>query len=298
MPIASTHSIEIAYETFGREKDPALVLIMGLGEQMVAWPTEFCRILADNGFLVIRFDNRDTGFSTKFDACGVPDLMGAWEAYFRGMPIAAPYKLKDMAADVNGLLDSLSIVKAYICGFSLGGMVAQNMAFAFPDRMAGMICMGSSTGERTLPAPTSEAQDAMLAPPPPSRRGFVEYNVSVYRTFSGGSTLYDSSCRTETAAYSFDRGLYPEGFVRQSVAMLADGDRTNRLKRIRLPTLVLHGELDPLAQPIHGRAIAEAVPGAEFAILADWGHGFDYPELWPSVVQHIVNFRKSHPMEE
>jgi pimeloyl-ACP methyl ester carboxylesterase len=296
MPIASINSIEIAYETFGEPKDPTLVLIMGLGEQMVAWPKKFCQMLAKKGIFVIRFDNRDTGFSTKLDSCGVPDVMGAWEDYFRGKPIGSPYMLKDMAADVNGLLDSLSIEKALICGFSLGGMVAQNMAFTFPDRMMGMICMGSSTGERTLPSPSPEARSAMLGPPPPSRDGFVGHNISVYRAFSGGSTLYDPKCRTETAAFSFDRGLHPEGFVRQSVAMLADGDRTDRLKRVQLPTLVLHGELDPLAPPAHGRAIADAVSGAQFVVLANWGHGIDYPALWPSLTEHIINFQKAHPV--
>ncbi len=149
MPLASANSIEITYETFGQPGDPGLVLIMGLGEQMVAWPTEFCRRLADTGFYVIRFDNRDTGLSTKFDACGLPNLFEAWDAYFKAAPITPPYSLQDMAADVNGLLESLSI--------------------------------------------------------------------------------------------------------------------------------------------------AEAVPNAQYTILADWGHGFDYPELWSSMIEHIVNFRTSHP---
>ena len=298
MPLISANTIEVACETFGRPDDPGLVLIMGLGEQMVAWPAEFCRMLSDKGFFVIRFDNRDTGLSTKFDSRGIPDLMGAWDAYFKAAPITAPYTLQDMAADVNGLLESMNIGRSYVCGFSLGGTIAQNMAFAFPERMAGMICIGSSTGGRTLPPPKPEAQKAMATPLPESREGFVGHTVSVFRSFSGGSALYDARCRSEIAALAYDRCFYPQGFVRQSVAMLADGSRTERLKNVRLPTLVLQGELDPLAQPEHGRAIAEAVPGAEFAILNDWGHGLDYPELWPSVIQHIVNFRKSHPMEK
>ncbi len=290
MPTASSNSIEIAYETFGDLKDPALVLIMGLGETMVAWPMKFCQMLAQKGLFVLRLDNRDAGLSSKFERSGIPDLMEAWLAYYKGDPIASPYTLKDMAADVVGILDHLKLKKALVCGFSLGGMIAQNMAFAFPDRMAGMICMGSSTGERTLPPPKPEAQTAMNAPPPNSKDGFVGHSVSVYRSFSGGSIYFDSRCRREIAALTFDRGLYPEGFVRQSVAMLADGDRTERLRAIDLPALVLHGELDPLAQPVHGRAIAEAVPEARFEMVSDWGHGMDYPELWPVLVEYIFGF--------
>jgi pimeloyl-ACP methyl ester carboxylesterase len=253
-------------------------------------------MLADTGFFVIRFDNRDTGLSTKFESCGLPDLIGAWTAYFKAASITPPYSLQDMAADVNGLLESLNIATAYICGFSMGGMIAQNMAFVFPERMAGMICMGSSTGERTLPPPKPEAQNAMVTPPPESRAGYIEHAVSVFRSFAGGSALYEAQCRAEIAAMTYDRGFYPQGFMRQSVAMLADGSRTERLKQVRLPTLVLQGELDPLVQPAHGRAIAEAVPNAEFTLMADWGHGFDYPKLWPSLIEHIVNFRNSHPL--
>lgn len=297
MPIAAANSIRINYETFGRPGDPGLVLIMGLGEQMVAWPTEFCRMLAGTGFFVVRFDNRDTGLSTKLDSCGLPDLIKAWSDYFKAVHITPPYSLQDMAADVTGLIEFLNIGKAYVCGFSLGGMIAQNMAFTYPECMAGMICMGSSTGERTLPPPKPEAQNAMATPPPQSRDGFIEHNVSVFRAFSGGSTFYDAQCRAEIAALTYDRCFYLQGFLRQSVAMLADGSRTERLDKVRLPTLIIQGELDPLAQPVHGRSIAEAVPEAEFHLMADWGHGLDYPELWSALIEHIVNFRNSHPLK-
>jgi pimeloyl-ACP methyl ester carboxylesterase len=294
MPTTSVNSIEIVYETFGQPGDPSLVLIMGLGEQMVAWPVEFCRMLADNGFYVIRFDNRDTGLSTKFDACGLPDLNGAWDAYFKAAPITPPYSLQDMAADVNGLLESLNIEKAFVCGFSLGGMIAQNMAFKFAKRMAGLICMGSSTGERHLPPPRAEAQQTMATPPPQSRDGYIEHAVSVFQIFAGGSPLYEARCRAEIAAMTYDRQFYPIGFIRQSVAMLADGSRRERLEKVRLPTLVLHGELDPLAQPEHGMAIADALAGAQFILVPEWGHGLDYPQLWPKIVEQLVHFRASH----
>ncbi len=295
MSEVSTNSLCVHYETFGLSTDPSIVLIMGLGEQMVAWPTEFCRMLVDQGFYVIRFDNRDTGYSTQFGSCGIPDLFGAWDSYFNATPITPPYSLQDMAADVNGLLEDLNIEKSYICGFSLGGMIAQNMAFIFPERMAGMICIGSSTGERTLPPPTPEAHKAMATPPPETRESFIDHTIDTFRSFSGGSPYYDPCCRAEIAALTYDRCFYPEGFMRQSVAMLADGERTERLRKIHVPTLVLHGEMDPVAQPIHGKAITESVPNAEFGLLSDWGHGFDYPELWPSLVQYIVNFIDAHP---
>jgi pimeloyl-ACP methyl ester carboxylesterase len=175
-------------------------------------------------------------------------------------------------------------------------MIAQNMAFIFPERLAGMICMGSSTGERTLPPPKPVAQNAMATPPPQSRAGFIEHAVKIFRSFAGGSKLYDAECRAEIAGLTYDRCYYPQGFLRQSVAMLADGSRAERLEKVDLPTLVLQGELDPLTQPQHGRAIADAVPGAEIAILTDWGHGLDYPKLWIPIVEHMVNFRNLNPL--
>jgi pimeloyl-ACP methyl ester carboxylesterase len=233
--------------------------------------------------------------STKFDACGLPDLNAAWDAYFKSVPINPPYSLQDMAADINGLLEYLDIGKAYVCGFSLGGMIAQNMAIVFPERMAGMICMGSSTGERELPPPTAEAQKTMATPPPLSRDGYIEHVVSAFRAFAGGSALYDARCRAEIAALTYDRCFYPQGFMRQSVAMLADGSRRERLSKVKMPTLVLHGELDPLAQPAHGKAIADAVANARCIMLPEWGHGLDYPQLWPELAEHLSRFRVSYP---
>jgi pimeloyl-ACP methyl ester carboxylesterase len=293
MPTVSANSIEIAYETFGRSDDPAVVLIMGLGEQMVAWPAEFCRMLADAGFYVIRFDNRDTGLSTKPEACGLPDVQGAWVSYFKSEPITPPYTLKDMASDVIGLLDALDIEKACICGFSLGGIIAQNMAYHFPGRLSGVVIMASTTGERHLPPPTVEAQRPMTTHPPQTREGYVEHVVWAFEIFSGGSRLFDADCKAEIAGLSFDRSFYPQGFMRQSMAMLADGSRRERLEKVRLPVLILHGELDPLVRPVHGQAIADAVDGAKIVVIPDWGHGLDYPLLWPELVGHLAAFQRS-----
>ncbi|NNK85010.1 MAG: alpha/beta hydrolase [Desulfobacterales bacterium] len=293
MPIALTNSINMAFETFGNPEDTCLVLIMGLGEQMVAWPDNFCRILAYNGFFAVRLDNRDAGLSSKFDACGIPDLNKAWAFYYNDTPITSPYTLKDMAADVKGLLDWLKIEKVVVCGFSLGAMIAQNMAFAFPDRMIGMVCMGSSTGARGLPAPSAEAQTVMASPPPQSREDYIDHATSIFKAFSGGSLLYDKKCRAEIAALSFDRCFYPQGFMRQSVAMLADGSRKKRLESIQLPTLVLQGELDPIAQIEHGLAIRDAVPNASFSIISKWGHGLDYPEIWPQLIRKINDWAET-----
>lgn len=207
--------------------------------------------------------------------------------------IVTAYSLKDMAADVTNLLDLLNIPKAFICGFSLGAMIAQNMAFAFPGRMSGLICMGSSSGDRQLPPPKPEAQAAMGTPAPPTRQGYIDHTVAVFKTFSNGSPFYDAQCRSAIAGASYDRCFYPPGFVRQSVAMLADGSRKERLDQVTVPTLVLHGELDPVAQPVHGEAIAAAVPDAQMALLPQWGHGMDYPKLWPRITQDITMFCSS-----
>ncbi len=290
MPTTTVNSIQIQYETFGKSNHPALLLISGLGEQMAAWPEKLCGMLADNGLFVIRFDNRDTGLSTKLDSLGIPNLQEAWEAYFKETPISTPYTLRDMANDAVGVLDALGIQKAYACGFSLGGMIAQNMAFEFPNRIAGMICMGSSAGDPRMPPPTPEAQAAMMTPPPQTREEYIKHIVSVFKVFSGESKLFDAEGRAERAAQSYDRCFYPIGFARQNVAMLADGDRRERLNRVDAPTLVLHGELDPLAQPTHGKAIAEAVRDANFVVVPDWGHGIDYPSLWPLLTCHLVEF--------
>jgi pimeloyl-ACP methyl ester carboxylesterase len=283
------NGIEIEYDTFGRKKGRPLVLIMGLGEQMVAWPEQFCRMLADAGFFVIRFDNRDTGHSTKMESKSITDLQAAWEAYFKGESFKPPYTLKNMAADAIGLMDEIGVEKAYACGFSLGGMIAQNIAFNYPERLLGMICMGSSTGELHLPPPTPDAQAVMATPPPQNRDSFIIHQVHVFRVFSGGSRYFDPECRTEIAAQSYDRCFYPPGFILQSVAMLADGSRRERLEKVRVPTLVLHGELDPMARSVHGQAVADAVERAEIIIVPEWGHGLDYPKLWPHLIGHLVS---------
>ncbi|MDM8522229.1 alpha/beta hydrolase [Desulfococcaceae bacterium HSG8] len=295
MPLTS-NSVQIYYETFGKADHPALLLISGLGEQMVAWPEKFCRMLADSDLFVIRFDNRDSGFSTKPDLLKIPNLLATWGAYFKETSISPPYTLQDMAADAVSVLDALEIQKACACGFSLGGMISQNMAFEFSRRLSSMICMGSSTGSLHLPPPAPEVQAVMATPPPQTREEYIRHIVWVFNVFSGGSEFYDAECRAETAAQSYDRCFHPIGFLRQSVAMLADGSRQERLHKVEVPTLVLHGESDPLVQPVHGRAIAEAVHNAELVIVPEWGHGLDYPRLWPLLIRHLADFLKSDPI--
>ncbi len=283
-------SVEMAYDTFGRPGDTPVILIMGLGEKMIAWLKPFFEMLADNKFFAIRFDNTDTGLSTKFGELEIADVFQAWDAYFNADPIDAPDSFQDMADDVVGLLDRLGIEKAHICGFSLGSMIAQNMSFLFPERTCGMVCMGSSAGHRTLPPPRTEVLNAMALPPPDSRTGYIDHSVSISQTLSGGSPFYDAQCRAEIAAASYDRCYYPHGFLRQNVAMLADGCRTKRLSTIQRPTLVMHGVTDPLSRVGHGRAIARAVPESEIRIQPDWGHGLDFPKLWPPTIQIMTDF--------
>jgi pimeloyl-ACP methyl ester carboxylesterase len=290
MPKATNNSMRIHFETIGDRQYPALILIAGLGEQSISWPTAFCEALSNIGLFVIRFDNRDTGLSTKLDSLGIPDLNTDWKAYYSAKPIFTPYTLTDMAADAVGVLDATGIQKAYVCGFSLGGMVAQHMAFDFPERTSGLVCLGSSSGDLNPPPPTAKAQAAMASPPPTERKAHVEHMVSVFKVFANGSKHFDPKCRESISASSFDRCFYPIGFMRQSAAMLADGSRLERLKRIDVPTLVMNGELDPVAQLKHGKAIAGVINDAKFISVPEWGHGLDYPKLWPLMAEHIKKF--------
>ncbi len=282
-----TLPIELEYDTFGDKKNPALVLIMGFGAQMVAWDEGFAQMLADRGFFVVRFDNRDVGLSTKLDGVKV-DANGVVSAALLEQPLPpVPYTLSDMAQDVVGLLDHLNIDKAHILGASMGGMIAQVFAIEHPQRTASLISVMSMPGEPETMQSTPEAMTALMSIPPSDRAGFIEHSL-VYQAFQSKKHRSDAISR-EKAARDYDRSFYPEGSPRQMAAIYASGRRTEALAALKVRTLVLHGTDDTLISPNAAKRTAEIIPGAELVILDDMGH--DVPEpLWPQVVDLIARF--------
>ncbi|MFM8265872.1 MAG: alpha/beta fold hydrolase [Acidimicrobiia bacterium] len=282
-----TLPIELEYDTFGDKKNPALVLIMGFGAQMVAWDEGFAQMLADRGFFVVRFDNRDVGLSTKLDGVEV-DANGVVSAALLEQPLPpVPYTLSDMAQDVVGLLDHLGVDKAHILGASMGGMIAQVFAIEHPQRTASLISVMSMPGEPETMQSTPEAMTALMSIPPSDRAGFIEHSL-VYQAFQSKKHRSDAISR-EKAARDYDRSFYPEGSPRQMAAIYASGRRTEALAALKVRTLVLHGADDTLISPNAAKRTAEIIPGAELVILDDMGH--DVPEpLWPQFVDIIARF--------
>lgn len=286
MPSVTANGIRIEYEEFGDRSGRPLLLIMGLGAQMILWPEEFCELLAARGHRVIRFDNRDVGKSTWFDQLGVPDVAAAVGAALMRQPVTAPYLLRDMAADAAGVLDALRIDSAHVVGASMGGMIAQTLAIEFPSRVRTLTSIMSSTGNPDLPPANPEAMGVLLAPPPTTRDEAIERSVAIFRTIGSPGFPFDEAEMRARAARGFDRGFNPAGTVRQLIAILASGSRTDALKGLRVPALVIHGKDDPLVPFPAGQDTAAAIPGAE--LLAIDGMGHDLPRaLWPRFADAI-----------
>ena len=286
MPTARANGIRIEYETFGKSSDRPLLLIMGLGAQMILWEEAFCEQLAQRGHCVIRFDNRDVGRSTQFDECGVPDVMKAVGRALIRQPIEAPYLLSDMAADAVGLLDALDIERADVVGASMGGMIAQSVAIEYPSRTRTLTSIMSTTGNADLPPPKPEAMAALMTPAPLDRAGSIERAVGVFRVIGSPGLPFDADRIRRIAGQAYDRGFNPAGTIRQLVAILASGSRKEALRSVRVPALVVHGAADPLISVAGGIDTAEAIPGAEVLILEGMGHDLP-PVLWPQIVDAI-----------
>lgn len=288
MPRA-THSangveIEIEYETFGAPEDPPLLLVMGLGSQMISWDEEFCEGLVDRGFFVIRFDNRDVGLSTKIDA--EVNVVESAMAAFAGEQIEAPYLLTDMAGDAISVLDALAIDKAHIVGVSMGGMISQTIAIEHPERVRSLTSIISTTGDPDVGQPDPEVLPLLLAPPPPDREGAVANSVAVSKAIGSPDHLDEERLR-ERAERAYDRCFNPRGTGQQLVAILASGSRTDALRKVEANTLVIHGDIDPLVNVTGGERTAEAIEGAELLILEGMGH--DLPvNYWSAVIEAIT----------
>ena len=280
--LAKIGEIEICFETFGSRDDPALLLVMGLGTQMVAWPEDFCRQLAGRGFFVIRFDNRDVGRSTHMR--GRPPTIR--QLLLRDKR-AAGYSLADMAADGIGLLDHLGIERAHVAGASMGGMIAQTMAARHPDRVLSLASIMSNTGHRWKGTPGLRIYPTFMRRPGRTREGAVESTVSVFRLIGSPGFPFDEDATRTTAGLSYDRGYNPAGTSRQLAAILAAGDRAAELRAITAPTVVIHGTKDRMVRPSGGRATAAAIPGAQLVTIDGMGH--DLPRgAWDRMIDAIV----------
>ncbi len=286
--IARANGIELCYEIFGAADDEPMLLIMGLGAQMIHWDDDFCRQLALRGFRVIRFDNRDIGKSTWLSGGKRLTATELLKLRFLGIPVTAPYKLSDMADDVIGLLDNLGIQSAHLVGASMGGMIAQELAISHPDRVRSLTSIMSSTGNPKLPPPTREASAMLLAPPVTTRDEFIARYAQTWKILRVGSFPLDETKDRERAERTFARGLNPAGAGRQLRAILASGSRKERLKSLKTPTLVIHGTVDPLVRPEAGKDTAASIPGAKLKMVVGMGHALPIA-MWPEIIGAIAD---------
>ncbi len=286
MPNVTANGIQIEYDTFGDRSLPALLLVAGNGAQLLFWDVEFCQLLMNKGYFVIRFDNRDAGLSTKFDEAGIPDFPAAIKALMEGKPVESAYSLDDMADDAVGLLDALGIEKAHICGASMGGMIAQVIAYRHQTRVLSLTSIMSTTGNPDLPQAKPETIAAVLAPAPEGRKAFVEHMMNVWRSiWSPGFPFEENRARTFIEE-SYDRSYCPQGAVRQNIALIANDDRTESLSSLRIPTLVIHGVDDPLIPVEAGKDTARVIPGARLLMINGMGH--DMPKgVWAQIADAI-----------
>jgi pimeloyl-ACP methyl ester carboxylesterase len=284
MPTADVNGIEIYYETVGDPNDPTMLLVMGLGTQMLGWDPEFCRLLADRGFHVVRYDNRDVGLSTHLDQ--PVDLFAVLGSFAGGDPVDVPYLLTDMAADAVGLLDHLGADRAHVVGVSMGGMIAQTLAIEHRARVATLTSIMSTTGDPDVGAPTAEAMEAITAPPATTREEAADTFVMHAHTWGSPAYIDEDRLRAISNA-AYDRANDPEGGNRQLAAVLASGSRSEALRQLAVPTLVIHGTADKLVTPSGGERTAEVVPDAKLMMIEGMGHDLP-PQLWPQLVDAIA----------
>jgi pimeloyl-ACP methyl ester carboxylesterase len=274
--------VKLCYETFGDRSDPPLLLVMGLGTQMLAWREEFCAQLVERGFHVIRFDNRDNGRSSRVK--GRPPT--ARQLVLRDKR-AARYSLSDMATDAIGLLDHLGIESAHVCGASMGGMIAQTIAIEHPERVRSLVSIMSTTGGRLVGQPALGLLPTFLSSAPRDRETYAEYTYTLFGRIGSPGFAHDEQEIKERARRAFDRGITSAGTGRQMAAILAARDRTAQLRELELPALVIHGDKDKLVKTSGGKATAKAIRECELLIIEGMGH--DLPEgAWPQIIDGIV----------
>lgn len=290
MPTVHANGIEIYYERTGAADDPAVLFIPGLGSQLHYWTPGLTDPIVTAGFQVIRFDNRDAGYSTHLDGARV-NVFKVLEALQAGETPDVPYRLTDMADDAVGLLEALGIDRAHIVGSSMGGMIAQTVAFRHPSRTRTLTSIMSTTGDPEVGQATPEMNESLFTAPPTEREAAIESSVEYSRI--AWADYFDEDRARQTAIRNLDRVLYPQGTGRQLAAIFASGDRTADLQTITAPTLIIHGEKDPLVNASGGEATAKAIPGADLWVIPGMGHDLP-PELYPVLVDRMIShFRSS-----
>ena len=291
MPRVRANGIDIEYESFGLERDPLILLIMGFGAQLILWPEALCQGLAAKGFRVVRFDNRDVGKSTHLADRGAPDSRALMAQVMAGKRPDVPYTLDDMADDAVGLMDALGVDRAHIVGASMGGMIAQLVAINHADRTKSLISIMSTTGRRDLPAGNRETLSVLFQPPKSeSRDDLIEASILVQKALSSPGFPSSEAEMRLTAERRTDRAPFdPAGLARQSAALITAPPRNALLKQVRCPTLVLHGGDDPVIPAAAAKDTAESIPGAELVIVPGMGHDFAMG-LVPVYLKHIGDF--------
>jgi pimeloyl-ACP methyl ester carboxylesterase len=286
--LTAPDGIKICYEIFGEEKNASpIVLISGAGLQMLGWPDEFCKSLAEYGNRVIRFDNRDTGESSILDRLPTPVPWRFALMHKFGLKISSPYSLEDMATDLIHLLDGLNIEKAHLVGISLGGMIGQVAAINSSDRVESLTCIGTQARNSRHTMPKLKTVLKILHSPKPGRQGYIDWSIDLIRTVGGTAAEGPDDYLREMSGRMFDRGISEDGLNRQVCAVYAAPDRRPALSTISTKTLVIHGAEDPLISPEASKEIATAIPGAKFVLVDGMGHGILRPN-WPKLIELIT----------
>jgi proline iminopeptidase len=291
MPSVVANGITLQYESLGEDAAPVMLLIMGLGMQLVSWPDPFCQMLVQRGFRVLRFDNRDCGLSQKMDHLGKPHLVRATIRASLGLPVRAPYGLDDMARDTVGLLDVLGIRTAHVVGASMGGMIAQLVAASYPDRVLSLTSIMSTTGARLLPQPKAHIRRQLLRRPenPGDVDSATEHLVRMFKLIGSPAYPTPEDELRQRIRRSVERGYHPAGVARQLVAVIANGDRSLTLRHIACPTLVIHGRADPLVPFACGVDTAVKIPNSRLVAIDGFGHDFPaqlFERLAGIIAQH------------
>lgn len=296
MPTIDANGIQLAYDVQGEPNGEPVVLIAGLGLQLISWPENFCRALVKQGYRVIRFDNRDSGLSTKMNHLGKPDLAMAFFKSMFHMPLFPGYTLDDMALDTIGLLDGLGIAKAHVVGASMGGMIAQIVAAKHPERTLSLTSIMSTTGRPGLPGPTTAARNALFSTPRThDMNSVVEHYMRTLKVLGSPKYPTPDAVLRQQVMQNIKRNVCPQGTARQLLAVTASGDRTIMLRRVHVPTLVIHGTDDPLVPVACGRDTARWIPGAMLREIDGMGH--DIPPALEETLAELIAAHCSGTLE-
>ena len=293
---AEAGPVSLAYQSIGRDRDPALLLVMGLGGQLIHWPDEVVLALCQQGFRVIRYDNRDVGLSRWNQSPAQANLTVEALRYRLGLPVAAPYSLSDMAADGLALMDALHAQRFHVLGVSMGGMIAQHLAAMAPERVESLTLIMSSSGAQGLPAPAPALVRQLARRGAPNRQVALEQQADLLAALGSPQVQDDRQALLQQAATAYDRAFNPEGVQRQVMAILAEPSRVELLDNLRVPALVVHGTADPLLPVMHGVHLAAHIQGSQLRLIPGLAHRFQEPFKAP-LLAAVLPYLKAHREE-